>query len=82
MQNEMENKAVDMPEAVEGNVGPVDYSLDYSDGKVVIKVGGESEHVKGALMVEVDAKAIIDTLVKSTETKLDDAAADFILERL
>ena len=71
---------------IEKEFGSAKIKADYVEGKLAIKVVYEKELIGAELGITADAKelvaALLQPLVESTETKLDDQAVAFILEKL
>lgn len=82
METNMENKMADLPEAVEGSMGPVQYDLDYKDKKVelTLKAGSQFAHVE--MKVYLNAEEVIRAIAKATPGTWDDALAEIVISKL
>lgn len=82
MQNEMENKMADSPESVQGEVGPVDYLLDYAEGQILVTLTAVAEHASVVTTLKIDAEAIMRAIAAATPGSWDDALVEMILKKL
>lgn len=86
----MNNKHENKMETVEEISGPVSdfgrYSLDYKQGQVValLDLAKTTDYANftSKTEVQIPIEGILKALVQSTETKFDDAALQWVLDRL
>lgn len=87
MKDTHENKMIEAEE-IKGPIGELgSYEVDYSDGQCVATVDlakdfkGKASLV-ASMKLKIEVKDIVMSWVKSTENPFDDAAAEFVFEKL